>query len=64
MNSPEPGKLLAKVRCNRCGARLFDTRFVWRPAEVSSADLVVKCWRCDKTVGIHLDIPGALSQVY
>jgi len=54
MNFPLPGQLLSQVRCRRCRARVFDTRLAWRHCELSVADVVILCWRCDLLVGVKL----------
>jgi len=51
--------IFSQVRCPRCKARLFDARPDWRHSEVSVADVVILCWRCDRLVGVKFIFPEA-----
>ena len=44
-------KVLAEIRCKDCNARLFDSRFYWEERPISSAIIIIKCWRCKKLKG-------------
>ena len=49
----QQAKLLDHVRCSQCGARQFDSRRVWIECGIASAEIIIKCWRCGRLLGLR-----------
>jgi hypothetical protein len=50
---PRPvAEVVKQVRHKKCNARLFDARVQWGETPVREAILIIKCWRCNETLGL------------
>ena len=49
----QQARLLDHVRCTQCGARQFDARGEWLECGIASAEIIVKCWRCGRLLGLR-----------
>lgn len=44
--------VMRQVRHSFCGRRLFDSRRVWVEVPISMADIIIRCGKCRKLVGL------------